>query len=196
MNNPPFLYLFNRILPQVIKTEVEDVIHNMTKSKEIDSKIIIELLKNSKTSDRQLAKKIGVTQPTVTRRRARLEKELIEGYTLIPKWDKFGYEILAIILVKAQYKFASDEARESAYNRSMKWLEKHPNVIMGSGCRGMGMSGIMISLHKSYSDLDEFLNNHRSELGDILEDVQTVVVNLSGKEVYRPLNLKYLAERK
>ena len=57
----------------------------MTKLKDIDFKILFELMKNSKTSDRKLAKKIGVSQPTVTRRRARLQKEVIEGYTTIPK---------------------------------------------------------------------------------------------------------------
>jgi hypothetical protein len=52
----------------------------------------------------------------------------------------------------------------------------------------------MISFHKSYTDLDDFLNAHRGELGDFLEDVQTIVVNLAGEAVYRPLHLKYLAQ--
>ncbi len=58
----------------------------------------------------------------------------------------------------------------------------------------MGMTGIIISTHKTYADLDEFLSNHRNHLGDLLEDVQTIIVNLSGKTYYRPLNFKYLAE--
>ncbi len=58
------------------------------------------------------------------------------------------------------------------------------------------MTGMMISLHKTYADFDEFLNTHRIQLGNILEDVQTIVVNLIGKAVYRPLHLKYLAEAK
>ena len=48
-------------------------------------------MKNSKLSDRKLSKKIGVSQPTVTRRRARLEKEILDGYTAIPKWTELGY---------------------------------------------------------------------------------------------------------
>ncbi|MGB9135149.1 MAG: Lrp/AsnC family transcriptional regulator, partial [Candidatus Bathyarchaeia archaeon] len=62
----------------------------MRKVKDIDYRILYELMRNSKTSDRQLAKRIGVSQPTITRRRASLEKELIDGYTAVPKWDKFG----------------------------------------------------------------------------------------------------------
>ncbi len=76
----------------------------------------------------------------------------------------------------------------------MEWLAKQPNVIMGSECRGMGMTGVMISLHKIYPDLDEFLTQHSEQLADFLEDAQTIVVNLSKKAVYRPLNFKYLAK--
>ncbi len=168
----------------------------MTKLKDIDFKILFELMKNSKRSDRQLAKQLGVSQPTITRRRARLEKEVLEGYTAIPKWDKLGYGILSFVLVKSPAKFASQEAVRNATERSLKWLAKQSNVIFGSGCRGMGMTGIMICLHKDYAEFDEFMSAHREQLGDILEDVQTVVVNLSGKAVYRPLHLKYLAEGK
>ena len=166
----------------------------MNKLMPLDLRLLFELMKDAKTTDRKIAKALGVSQPTVTRRRALIEKELVDGYTVIPKWSKIGYEILAVTLVKSHLKFASDEERKSAYGKSMEWMAKQPNVIMGSGCRGMGMTGIMISLHKSYAELDEFLISHRQHLGDILDNVQTVIVNLSGKEYYRPLHLKYLAE--
>lgn len=91
------------------------------------------------------------------------------------------------------HRFASDEKIRNAVNRSMEWLAEQPNVIMGSLVRGMGMTGMMISLHKTYADC-ELLNKHREQLGDLLGDVQTIVVNLTGKEVFRPLHLKFLAE--
>ena len=167
---------------------------NMVALKDIDYKILYELMKNSKVSDRQLAKKIRVSQPTVTRRRARLEKEVIDGYTTIPKWDKLGYEIFAVTLVKAPLKFGSTEKMEAAIERSKKWLKEQPNVIFGGESRGLGMTGIMLSVHKTYSDLDSFLRNHRQQMGDLLDNVETIIVNLKGKAVYRPLHLKYLAE--
>jgi len=54
----------------------------------------------------------------------------------------------------------------------------------------------MMSFHKSYSDYDEFMRNYKLELGDFIDDVQSVLVNLGGKELIKPLNLKYLAEAK
>jgi DNA-binding Lrp family transcriptional regulator len=166
----------------------------MEKLKSVDYKILFALMKNSKITDRKLAKQIGVSQPTVTRRRARLEKEVIDCYTAIPKWEKLGYEILAVTLVKTPSRLGTDEMVKESLEKSIKWLEKQPNVIFGAGCRGMGVSGIMFSVHRSYAELDEFLTNHRMQLGHLLEEVNTVIVNLTGKAVYRPLSLKYLAE--
>jgi len=164
--------------------------------KEIDYKILYELMKNSKTSDRRLAKKLGVSQPTVTRRRSKLEKEVIEGYTTIPRWEKLGYQILALILVKAKLQFASNETMREAYDSSMEWLKKQPNVILAGQCRGMGFTGFMISVHKTYADFDAFMGEHRRRLGNYLEDVQTVLANMSGPGIARSLHLKYLAETK
>ncbi|MDH5448453.1 MAG: Lrp/AsnC family transcriptional regulator [Candidatus Bathyarchaeota archaeon] len=168
----------------------------MYKLKDIDYKILRELLNNSKTSDRQVAKKIGISQPTVTRRRARLERELIDGYTAIPKWEKLGYEILAITLVKTKEALGLKDSYKNAHEKGIKWLMKQPNVLMSGGCRGMGVSGFMISVHKSYSDYDSFMSKHKRELGDTFTDVQTVLVNLGGNQILKPFHLKYLAEAK
>jgi DNA-binding Lrp family transcriptional regulator len=58
--------------------------------KSVDYQILWELVKNSRRSDRELARILGISQPTVTRRRTVLEKEVIDGYTAIPRWDKLG----------------------------------------------------------------------------------------------------------
>jgi len=166
----------------------------MEKLKSIDYTILFALMKNSKISDRQLAREIGVSQPTVTRRRARLEKEAIDGYTAIPKWAKIGYEILAITFVKSNQSLGLKGNFEAAYEKGRKWLMKHPNVLMSGGSRGMNMNGFMISVHKSYSDFDKFMSDHKRELGDMFTDIQTAIVNLEGNDILKPLHLKYLAD--
>jgi len=168
----------------------------MTKIKDIDFKILFGLMKNSKISDRKLAEIIGVSQPTVTRRRTRLEKEAIDGYTVIPKWGKLGYEILAFTFVKSKQTLGLREKYKAATERGTKWLMNHANVIMSGGCRGMGVNGFMISVHKSYSDFDSFMAEHKRELGDMFTEVQTVLVNLGGSQILKPLHFKYLTEGK
>ena len=47
--------------------------------------LLLELLKDSKRSDREIAKVLGVSQPTVSRMRGRLVKEgMIKEFTVIP----------------------------------------------------------------------------------------------------------------
>jgi DNA-binding Lrp family transcriptional regulator len=167
----------------------------MVKLKDIDYKILFELMKNSKTSDRQMAKKLGVSQPTITRRRARLEKELIDGYTAVPKWEKIGYEILAITLIKATKIFSSKEY-PAIREEGLEWLAKQPNIIMGGACEGMGINSFIISLHKSYSDHSKFMLKLRLEMGDFADTLQTILVDLKETSRLKPLHLKYLAETK
>jgi DNA-binding Lrp family transcriptional regulator len=168
----------------------------MKELKPLDHQLLRELLKNSRRSDRQLAKAIGTSQPTVTRRRAFLEKELLEGYTAIPKWNKLGYELFAITFVKIKPIIASKERYAEVRKRGLEWLMSQHQIVMGGACRGIGLDSFMISFHKSYPDYDEFMRNYRLELGELIDDVQSVFINLDGKELLKPLNLKYLAETK
>jgi len=166
----------------------------MENLKSIDYKILWELVKNSRRSDRELAKILGISQPTVSRRRTVLEKTLIDGYTAILKWEKLGYEVLAMTFVKIKAEIASKEKYETTRKKGSQWLMDQPNIIMAGACRGIGVDSFMIALHKNYSDYDDFVRDYRLELGDFINDVQSVLVNLAGKEVLKPLSLKYLAE--
>jgi len=166
----------------------------MEKLKTIDYELLWELMKNSRRSDRQLAKVLHVSQPTVTRRRALLEKELIESYTAIPRWEKLGYELFAITFVKIKAVIASKEKYSETRKKGLEWVTKQPCIIMSGACRGMGVDSFMISIHKSYKEYDEFLRSHRLELGEFVEDVQSILVNLGGKEILKPLGFTCLIE--
>jgi DNA-binding Lrp family transcriptional regulator len=53
--------------------------------KDVELKVVIELIKNSHRSDRELARAVGVSQPTLSRTRKKLEKQgMIKEYTIIP----------------------------------------------------------------------------------------------------------------
>ena len=54
-------------------------------------------MKNSHQSDRAVANRLNVSQPTITRARVELEKEYVKEYTLIPDFPKIGYEIMVML---------------------------------------------------------------------------------------------------
>ena len=149
--------------------------------------LLLELLKDSKRSDRELAKVLGVSQPTVSRTRSKLVKEgWIKDFTVIPDFVKMGYEIMAIVFFKLRVTKASIE-------KATKVTKARPNIIFASSGQGMGKNGVIISLHKSYADFSNFLLNLRLEGGDNLRDYDTMLISLKHKAV-KPLSLKYLAE--
>ena len=68
--------------------------------KELAQQLLRELLKNSKRSDRELAKVLKVSQPTITRTRHKLEKSgMTQDYTIVPDFKKMGFELMTILLV-------------------------------------------------------------------------------------------------
>jgi DNA-binding Lrp family transcriptional regulator len=164
--------------------------------KPLDYRLLYELMMNSRRSDRELARVLKISQPTVSRRRTELEKNLIDGHTAIPKWKKLGYEIFAITLFKIKAEIASEKRRNDTRERGLNWLMDQPNIIMAGGCRGSGFDSFMISMHRSYTDYDEFMGKHRLELGDTMDSVQSTLVNLYGEEVLKPLSLTYLTKAK
>lgn len=64
---------------------------------EIDKKILLEYLKDSRTSSREIARRIRVSVGTVLARTKKMEEEgLIKAYSAILNYEKLGYELTAI----------------------------------------------------------------------------------------------------
>jgi len=155
--------------------------------KKISMKILSELLKDSHRSDRELARVLKTSQPTVTRRRNELLKNgLIKEFTIIPNFKELGFEIVAITCFKTKRK---RELAETAIKVTMSI----PNIIFAARAEGMGKNAVVISLHKSYSDYSNFINNLTYEYTDAIEDFDTMLISLGGL-IAKPLSLKYLAE--
>ncbi len=150
--------------------------------------LLLELLRDSKRSDRELAKVLGVSQPTVSRMRSRLVKEgIIQDFTVIPDFVKMGYEIMAINC------FKSKTTKEIA-EKAKKWMMSKPNIIFAAAAQGMGKNAVMISLHRNYTDFSNFLAEVMAEDETVMEDYDTMLISLDGR-IAKPLSLKYLAEQ-
>jgi DNA-binding Lrp family transcriptional regulator len=158
--------------------------------KELPQRLLSELLKNSKRSDRELAKLLGVSQPTVTRARQRLEKNgIIQDYTIVPNFREMGFEILALTFVKMRSEILTPEIMAEA----KKYAEKWPNAIFASSGEGIGMTGVIISFHRDYTDYHKKLNLLRVDWKDLTEDIQSFIVSLEEGE-FKRFSLTYLGD--
>ncbi len=166
----------------------------MKELKPIDYKLLFELMKDSHRSDRQLAKALGVSQPTVTRRRAILEENYIEGYTIIPKFGKIGFEIAAFTFLKSKLKQQTGQEKEKAWKKLNAWYMNQPNVLVVQEGRGMGWDAVCISLHKDFAEFSEFIKAQDAELAEWIIENQTFNSDLKNGNAIKSFHLKYLAK--
>jgi DNA-binding Lrp family transcriptional regulator len=162
--------------------------------KDIELRLLSELMKNSHRSDRELAKALNVSQPTISRLSQKLRKEgIIKEYTIVPDFTKLGYTLLAVTFVKLKANL-SPEATENVRKEAKEYLMEHStDIFMLERGIGLNSNGVLLSLHRNYSDyLDlkqrlknfEFLN---------ISEISSFIVNLEDEIHYRPLTFSFLA---
>jgi len=156
-------------------------------------KLLRLMMKNSRLSDRELARTLGTSQPTVTRMRQRLEKEgYIRSYTIVPDFVKMGYGILAFTFSKVKTYPSAEEAR-GIIKKAAEWANKRHNVIFSADGQGLGGKDIvMVSFHKDYDDYTQFMHSFAFDWGHLVDVFETFIVSLKSELTMKPFDLKYL----
>jgi DNA-binding Lrp family transcriptional regulator len=151
-------------------------------------------MRDSKRSDRELARLFHVSQPTVTRIRAKLEKTgYIKQYTLMPDFSKLGYKIMAITFVKVKGTISPEE-REKARILAKDVLKKGPyEIVMGERGIGLGYDGVFISYHQSFSDYAKLKEWFRQFAFLEVDKTDSFLIDMEDPIHYRPLDFTSLA---
>ena len=157
--------------------------------KDFELRLIAELVRNCRRSDRKLAKVLHVSQPTVTRTRATLEKQGFVEYGATLNLAKLGYTVMAVVFGKRDY----EKHPEDVFQKAKGFVEKHPNMVFVSDGEGLNHDRITISVHKSYSDYSVFMQEMRAEVKDIMS-FESFLIDLTTENVLRPFSLKQLAD--
>lgn len=163
--------------------------------KSIELKIVSELMKNSHRSDRELARTIGTSQPTVTRVRNRLEKQgTIREYTMIPDYAQLGFRLMSITFARLKEPL-SKQAVEEASKIGGKMLHEHPTAIL-TAMNGIGLNAdrVVIAFHRDYNEYAEFMAFMKQCPPVAVDHVKSFVVNLLDKNQFQPLSFIQLAE--
>jgi DNA-binding Lrp family transcriptional regulator len=164
--------------------------------KDVELRLISELMKNSRKSDRELAKAIGVSQPTVTRVRSKLEREgIIKEYTMLPDFSKLGFEIMAITFIKFIKELSPEELHETrGYSREIE--KKNPEaLLMVAEGLGLGFDRVIISFHKDYSSYVKVIDLVKSEARYInASHIESFIIGLADGAHYKPLTFSVIAD--
>jgi hypothetical protein len=115
------------------------------------------------------------------------ENGMVEDYTIVPDFKQMGFEIMSLTFVKMRPDILLPEVMEQGREYSMKW----PNAIFASSGEGLGMTGVIISFHKNYTEYHQRLNLLRVDWKDFTEDVQSFVISI-GEEKIKKFSLTHL----
>lgn len=161
--------------------------------KQLELRIISELMKNSRKTDRVLAKAVGTSQSTVNRIIKKLEKEgYIREYTLIPNFKQLGYEIMAVTFIKVKKGATEKGMAETRRIVQDRIKDANPEIIMFESGIGMECTGMVISLHKDYTGFSKFMRELKE--GIFLEQsCESFLINLREEDSFRHLTLSTLA---
>jgi DNA-binding Lrp family transcriptional regulator len=164
--------------------------------KAAEVRLISELMKNSRRSDRELAEVMGVSQPTIGRMIRKLEKDgIIREYTMIPDFQKLGYELLALTFVRLRSALGPEET-EKARNITRQELEKSSfGVIMLERGIGLGYDGVLVGLYEDYAAYTQRRNRLKEYPFLEVADVEGFLISLDDEVRYRPLTMQALAKR-
>ena len=162
--------------------------------KDIELKIIIELIKNSHRSDRELAKAIGVSQPTLSRIRNKLEQQgMIKEYTIIPDCNQLGLTLLSITFTKMRGPL-SKENLDDMKKRVRNAMNEHPSaLILGNTGMGCNADYVAIAFHRDYGEYSEFMRDIKEFPSVNIDETKSFIVDLSEKDQAQPLSFSHLA---
>jgi len=163
--------------------------------KSIELKIVSELMKNSHRSDREVARTIGTSQPTVTRVRTRLEKQgTIREYTMIPDYAQLGFRLMSITFARLKEPL-SKQAVEEAWKIGTEMLREHPTATV-TAMNGIGLNAdrVIIAFHRDYDEYAEHMALLKQCPPMAVDHVKSFIVNLQDKNQFQPLSFIQLAE--
>jgi DNA-binding Lrp family transcriptional regulator len=163
--------------------------------KDVELRVISELIRNSRRSDRELAKVIGVSQPTVSRVIQKLQKEgLIREYTMIPDYARLGFQIVSVTFAKLSEP-VSKEIFEDILRHSRGLEEKNPSpTVLAMSGMGCGADNIAIAFHRDYSEYVRSREYIRTFPHVRVDEIKSFIIDLHDKTHWRHLTFSPLVE--
>ena len=162
--------------------------------KRIELRVIAELMKNSRRSDRELAKALGTSQPTVSRTIKRLEKMgIIKEYTMIPDFAKLGYKLMGISFIKLED--APSQSITSEIKKQTIEVEKNNPYasLMAVDGEGLKKERMFISLYRTYSDFHRAMDLAKRLPFVKIDSLESFLVDLENKNNFRILSMATVA---
>jgi DNA-binding Lrp family transcriptional regulator len=162
--------------------------------KDLELRVVIELMKNSHRSDRELARAVGVSQPSISRTRKKLEEQgMIKEYTIIADYPQLGLALMSMTFTKMKGPL-SKEILDDLKKRARNTMSEHPSaLILGNTGIGYNADYVAIAFHRNYSEYNEFMRTIKGFPNVNIDETKSFIIDLSEKDQMQPLSFSHLA---
>jgi DNA-binding Lrp family transcriptional regulator len=151
-----------------------------------EKELLFQLLRNSKLSDREIAKKLKTSQSTITRTRHKLENRFIQSYTVVPDLSRLDIRLIAFTFGSCPT--PTPERKEKVDD----FIVEQPNIVFAGHGEGLGKTGFIVSFHKDFSDYTDFVRKVRLECKGFGENIESFIV--STDKLLKTLNMAKAVE--
>ncbi len=129
-------------------------------------KILFALMALSGKSDREIAKVLGISNTSLSRRRRNLEqKGYIKAYTVEPNLSKLG---LGVIVVS--FASTTDNLSQAQLKEAHVLAQKNPEILCLLENQGLeGTNWFAITVHKNYDAFIEFTQKIKDDISGMYQ---------------------------
>jgi len=160
---------------------------------DVELRLVSELIKNSRRSSHELAKAIGVSQPTVSRLLRKLEdKGVVREYTILPDFRRLGYNLMALTFFKLKPLLPEDIQRANEQTEQLL-REQSFGIVMYEKGMGLGYDMLAVSFHEDYSSFIKMKQKAYDFSFLELTGSDSFLIDLNDKVHYRPFSLMAVA---
>jgi len=156
--------------------------------------VLVELLKNSRISDQEIARRLNTSRPGIAKIRQRLEKKgVVLGYQPIVDFEKLGLTVHAITLYRWM-----DYSKQKELSEFTEFVRLLPEVFAFVQGEGGGKTNVVISLHATLPDFEAFVQRLKVRWKNNVDSVEMFISSISGLSTnYRIQNpvVAHLRER-
>ena len=160
---------------------------------DVELRLVSELIKNSRRSTHELAKAIGVSQPTVSRLLRKLEdKGVVREYTILPDFRRLGYNLMALTFFKLK-PLQAQEIQRAQEQTEQLLREESFGIVMYEKGMGLGYDMLAVSFHQDYSSFIKMKQKAFDFSFLELTGSDSFLIDLNDKIHYRPFSLMAVA---
>jgi DNA-binding Lrp family transcriptional regulator len=168
--------------------------------KDVEVRVLAELMKNSRRSDREIAKIVGVSQPTVSRIIGKLESSgVIREYTVIPNFRMLGYAImggtsLGIAAKPGIHDPYTEEGLKKIREDALEMERNNPNAfLLAVNGLSKDKNRLFIVFYENYSDYVSAMKTVKQLPFVNVDTMDSFLADLNDESNYRVLSMSAVA---